>query len=64
MPSFAKQAAFAALVVCVALAAGAASAQAPPSAAPPTEGPSGRIAPSGSSRASCRPPTSAPRSMA
>jgi hypothetical protein len=44
MPSFAKQAAFAALVVCVALAAGAASAQAPPSAAPPTEGPSGRIA--------------------
>jgi hypothetical protein len=39
-----KQAAFAALVVCVALAAGAASAQAPPSAAPTTEGPSGRIA--------------------
>ena len=44
MPRFPKQAAIAALVVCVALAAGAASAQAPPSAAPATEGPSGRIA--------------------
>lgn len=44
MPRFPKQAAMAALVVCVALAAGAASAQAPPSAAPATEGPSGRIA--------------------
>jgi len=44
MPRLPKQAAFAALVVCVALAAVAASAQAPPSAAPATEGPSGRIA--------------------
>jgi hypothetical protein len=38
------KAALAALVVCVALAAGAASAQAPPGAAPATEGPAGRVA--------------------
>ncbi len=44
MPRFFDKAAAAALMVCVALAAGAASAQAPPSAAPATEGPSGRIA--------------------
>jgi hypothetical protein len=44
MARFLHKAALAALVVCVALAAGAASAQAPPSAAPATEGPSGRVA--------------------
>ncbi len=44
MPRSRAKAAFAALVACVALGAGAAAAQAPPSAAPPTEGPSGRIA--------------------
>jgi Glycosyl hydrolases family 2, TIM barrel domain/Glycosyl hydrolases family 2 len=44
MPRSTKKAALAALVVCAALAAGAASAQAPPSASPSTEGPSGRIA--------------------
>ena len=44
MPRPTLKAAFAALVVCVALGAGAAAAQAPPSASPPTEGPSGRIA--------------------
>jgi hypothetical protein len=44
MPHHPARAAFAALVACIALAAGAASAQAPPSASPPTEGPSGRVA--------------------
>ncbi len=44
MPRPVSQAAFAALVVCVALAARAASAQAPPGAAPAGEGPSGRVA--------------------
>ncbi len=44
MPRHSARAALAALVACIALAAGAASAQAPPSASPPTEGPSGRVA--------------------
>ena len=44
MPRSFDKAALAALAACVALAASAASAQAPPSAAPATEGPSGRVA--------------------
>jgi hypothetical protein len=44
MPRPFPKAALAALVVCVALAAGAASAQAPLSASPSSEGPSGRVA--------------------
>jgi hypothetical protein len=44
MARFLHKAALAALAVCVALAAGAGAAQAPPSAAPATEGPAGRVA--------------------
>jgi hypothetical protein len=44
MPRFPANAAFAALVACIALAAGATAAHAPPNTAPPTEGPAGRVA--------------------
>jgi Glycosyl hydrolases family 2, TIM barrel domain/Glycosyl hydrolases family 2 len=44
MPRFPANAAFAALVACIALAAGAGAAHAPPNPAPQTEGPTGRVA--------------------
>jgi beta-galactosidase/beta-glucuronidase len=43
MPSMLNKAALAAIVACIALGAGAAAAQAPPSASPSTEGPTGRV---------------------
>ena len=44
MSRLSANAAFAALIACIALAIGAGAAHAPPSPAPPTEGPAGRIA--------------------